>query len=559
MPSLRIRCPALVALAVATALPCQESERSLTGRLPADTLFALELGDPLGSARRALALVEALPDPPTRLRAGLTLLPLAARAALGGVAWEDAILAFAPHRAVLALVAVEGAPVPVFVAELDPVDRADGLRSRLLARFAANAEVREAGGHLLASVAPTALDSVARALRGESAQLASHPWFADRTGPVPTSIDLRAWFNLDALRALDRDARTLWARLDGGGRFILGPLAAAIDDAQRLEVGVSFGAAAVEITALADGSPFAPDPAHDAIAAVLFGAGRASRSLPPSPAGTLATVALDRGLRGMFAHTDELFGEDAAVGTKSFLSIADLLVGGSFVDELLPTLGEPWTLFVTDAPPPDDEGGPGLDLPGFVLVAGIDDRARAEPLLRRGLGTFAVAAGAERSRKGQVPFALRTWREDGDALVLSFEPRAWRGPEPAPVDMRFSPTLVLGADHLVFGSTADAAERAVRALRAGPGTTDVIRGDRLQVDPSAIARYLGRNLELAVLDDVLKRGVAPRTARREFGDVMAVLAGIANLELELEHGEGTSRLVLRAALRTVAEAGEVKR
>ncbi len=532
-----------------------------TPQLPRSAALVLEVSFAPELASQTLALLAALPDAPARLTAMLKLVPIGAKALTGGVELDAALQALAPGRARLALLLRGGEPEPVFVAATDPAPEAQAVRARLWKKAGERLAVWDEGGTTIVAASQSALDAVRDAQDGRAPTLAALPAFVQwsRNGAdVVPAPGLRLFVDLDALRARDLDRRPLWDRLDPLGRILLGPLAAAIDAAHALDVALSLDASGLALTARVDGSPLAQEPQGDAISTRLLASPRAARALPAAPADTIATLALDRGLRALFSDARALFGEAVEAQLRGGLSIADSLLGASFVDVFLPSLGEPLTLFVVAQPPVDPGLGADVDLPGFVLVAPLHDPKRATTLLRRGLGTLAIASNAERMRQGKLPFTLRSQNDDAGRLRLVFEPVERHGPLPAPVDVTLTPTIALGAKHVVFASTRETADAALRALDA-QGDAARAHGDRLDWRPIGVGDYLARNQALAVLDAVLKRGVSTRQASREIDELVAVLRGFERASLALEYGVGVTTLRLSASLREPSTEKEMKR
>lgn len=535
----------VAALFATVAVPQGPAATDPIPRLPRSTVAVLETGDAPDLAQRALALIQALPDPPQRLQGLLTLLPIGVRAATGGVDLEPALRAMAADRAVLALVLRGAAPEPLFVATTGDDQEARELRARMLARLGGRGFVDDGDGRVIVAASRATLELAQRAWTGEAEQLGQAAWI-ERGGDTGARLALHVDFA--AVRARDPDRRSYWDRLDPAGRLLLGPLAAALDGARALNAELVLGERGVSLRAAIDGSPLAADAALDALAARLLASPREARVLPPAPLGTFVTLALDRSLRAPFVHVRELFGEAAEAQLRGGLSIANTLLGASLVDTLLPSLGATWTFFAVAQPPLDQETRAGLDLPGFAVVVPLVDAARAESMLRRGLGAFALAANAERLRNNRLTYTLRMARDDQDRLSLVFEPQEWHGATPAPVDVTLTPTLVFARTHLVFASTRETAYAAVAALDAGPAD-EGRHGDRSRVDPRGVAEYLARNEGLAVLDAVLKRGIGAQQARRELDDVIQVLRGLAPAEIALVHEVGRTTLTIALALR----------
>jgi hypothetical protein len=539
---------------LATASPAQTQD-SLTARLPRATVAVVEFEDGVAWARRLIALLETMPDPPQRLQGVRTLLPTLVRAATGGVALDDALAALAPKRVVLALVSSGALPEPLLIAETDDASGARTLRSSLLGRLGARAFVDDGDGRLIVAANLATLELARRAYDGVEPRLALEGFC---THAPRSAASLVVHVDLAAVRAKDLDRRSYGERLDPGGRLLFGPLTAALDRARAVHVELEVLPRGAELAMTIDGSPLAGDPAQDDEAALLLASPRRARSLPPAPAGTLATLALDRSLAAPFVHVRKLFGAAAEAQLLGGLSIADALLRASFVNELLPCFRGSATLFVV-APAQGGEApaaAAGLLLPGFALVLPLKDSVRAAELALRGLSTFALAANVERMRQEKLPYAMRVQRDDEGRPGIVFEPSEWHGAAPAPLDATFQPTLLFGATQLVVASTRETALATMAAL-AGTADEVTVQGDLLSLDPAGLAEYLVLNRELAVLDTVLKRGVPARQARRELDELAQVLRNLQPFDLRLEPVAGSTTLRTELAWREArgTEAG----
>lgn len=545
---------------LATASPAQIQD-SLAARLPRATVAVLELEDGAAWARRLIALLETMPDPPQRLQGLRTLLPTLVRAATGGVALDDALTALAPKRVVLALVSNGALPEPLLIAETEDASGARTLRSALLGRLGARAFVDDGDGRLIVAADLATLELARRAYDGVEPRLALEGFC---THAPRSAASLLVHVDLAAVRAKDLDRRSYGERLDPGARLLFGPLAAALDRARAVHVELRVLPRGAELAMTIDGSPLAEDPAQDDEAALLLASPRRARTLPPAPAGTLATLALDRSLAAPFVHVRTLFGAAAEAQLLGGLSIADALLRASFVDELLPCFVGSATLFVVaqaqggNAVADEGAAAAGLRLPGFALVLPLEDSARAAELALRGLSTFALAANVERMRQEKLPYAMRVQRDDEGRPCIVFEPSEWHGAAPAPLDATFQPTLLFGATQLVVASTRETALATMAArVDAADAATATVQGDLLSLDPAGLAEYLTLNRELAVLDTVLKRGVPARQARRELDELAQVLRNLRPFALRLEPAIGSTTLRTELAWRETrgTEAG----
>lgn len=346
----------------------------------------------------------------------------------------------------------------------------------------------------------------------------------------------RMLVDLTALRALPT-ARSLLAGFDGGGRFLFGSLAVALDGAERAQLELD-GGDALHLRALVSAG-------HGGGVWSRLSPGRgAPRAVLAAPADALGMVALDRSVHALFMNLAALLREPDVVAAQGFLSIADQVDGAatSFVDDLLGGLRQPWTLYVLPVTPvaaEDERAAPRLQLPGFALVAPIDD-PEVETILRRMAQLFLVIANAERAQAGKKPFTMRPERgEHGSGFVA--EPTPWRGPGEQPVEYGLSPTLLFGHGHVVLGSTQAAATAML--AQAAASATVAIAGDRLTLHGPAAAAAAQQNRGPLVVARMLDEGETPPVAER-FWDTFAAIARAMAVELTAQVGVDTTEVVL---------------
>ncbi len=518
--------PLLSAIAIAVSfLPAQQQSTpsDIASLLPPTTVACIDWrsGECLVAAVRAFA--EARQPLPPRLRAIVGLAPGLLRGLTGGFGPEELAEVISPDAAALALVAVDGNVRPLLVARMDPRSPdLDRLLDRLSGSFAGSVE----DGVLAIARTP---DDVLRYHRwrrdAEGRTLADRTGFSVSRPELEDGASVRLFVDVAALRAR-RDGRSAFERLDPGGRFLLGPLAVVLDRATRLDGLLHVGVDDVAFEAHLDATVLGTEPAG-----ALLAGGADDRELPPPPEGVLATLALDRSVKGLFGHLDEVLGQAVAVQAKSGLSIANALLGGSVVDDLLPALGEPPTLFAVRRDVDTGDGPqPALDLPSLVAVVPLADVGAATEQLVHLFRTTLTVNTIERRRRGQVAFLLRIRRTpDGEKLWVA-EPEDWRGPLPIPTALGLSPTLGFGHGHAVIATTRDGAERALRALGSErPG--ERARGDVLTLEPAAGADYVTRNIASLTLGKVLDEGVSVVAARNELEGFRELLSVFARAEV----------------------------
>lgn len=522
----RIAAAALCCAVLAT-LPAQDpvqspsdagatSRRDLGDLLPDSTVAILDIVDGVALVENLEQLVGRVPVG-VELRALLATAPALSRLATG-LDLVDLAAAVAPSQALLALVRDGARAEPVYLAR---VGDGSGDLGFLLRRLRGRAAAEVVDGVLRVARDPAVLQ---RAFGDGAGQLGAREGFHELRPVLAAGAGVRLYVDIARLRA-GADGRGLWSGLDGGGRWVIGPIAAAIDAATRFDAVLTLTGSGLALAGALDASVLAEQPA-----ARLVAGGRDGYAVPPAPDGTLLRLTLDRSLRGLFGGLDALLGEDEAVEALSFLSIADRLVQASFVDDLLAGLGEPLTAFVVGAPAGDAQAAPVVDLPAVVVVARLD-APRAEVLLTRMFRALAQISFFERAQQGRLPFQLRQDRGDPERATWYAEPVEWRGLEPAPIEACLTPTLTFAAGHAVIATTREAARRMVEALGRAPLGRAV--GDVAELEAKPIADYLARNRRVLALNAVLDDGVGLREAENRLRWIDRVLHAIARASVRI--------------------------
>jgi hypothetical protein len=378
------------------------------------------------------------------------------------------------------------------------------------------------GGHLLLASSDGGLELLCKRIGEKSSRWAEWP------AAGGTGVMMRAWLDLDAVRAAMPHAQALAERLPGAGRFLFGPLTAGIDTGHRLCAWLGGEGHDVlllhaEVDGGSKGSPFAD----------LLARGGAARSLPAPPPGTGAVLSLDRSLHALLGAPQRFLPEESQAQIRGFLSVADQLDGRtSFVDDLVGGLEEPVHAYLRmpESPPGNTELP--LLLPELGFVARVRDGKVAE-VLERTMQVLLLIADAERAQRNQFPFVGREVREPG-IRGLCAEPLPWRGPGAMPAEAAIAPTLLFAEGHAVLASTREMAMALVAALRAGAPAT--VAGDRLVLRLPRWRDWLERNRGPFEVARMFEEGETAAESRRFFAALAAVLAAFDQLEIRASPG-----------------------
>lgn len=499
-----------LALGLAGAAAGQDLS-ALRARLPDQALLLVEIAQPAVAVQQLAAAIGRVPDDlPDLVRTKLALGLSALRLALGDEP-EAGAGQLAGGGAVAALGSVHGRWHAWLVARPGDPTAAMAFCRRVAGRVVA--EVHD--GLLLVASDDVALAGLRSPVPGHGGRWAQ----AELGDPAA----LRGVIDLVALRALAGTAAPTLVALDGGGRWLLGPLVHAVEHGSRLQFAVD-GGERLQLRVRVDAS----------VRTAAFGAllpERGERASLLLPHGGLAAVQLDRRLAALLRTPERWLAPSDALAVQGFLSIVDALDGvrSSFVDDLMEGIGEPFVLHVLPAPTWAENGPPPpLRLPGFVVAAPI--APAAADIAWRLAQAFALVANAERVQRGQAAFTLRATRhDDGRGLVAELPP--WTGPGAPPLDRALTPTLYLRHGHLLVASTTAAADAVVAAIGAAAPTP---AGDRLELRGPELAAWLAQHREIVELGRMLDEGHDRAEVQRHFDTVDAVARAVARMLLVVE-------------------------
>jgi len=515
MPPARWTLPLAMVVAFGGVATAQRPLRSV---LPADCLLVVEAPEPTAGVR---ALTRALGDVPEGLPAdvvalvgvGLTVL----RTNLGSAtdAWVDTMArggaAFALRR--------RGETVePLLVVRPGDLEAAE----RWCSARGSQLHFARVDDLLVLAASRAGCDDLRRLAANPPAN-APGGGDAAAAEPGPRGAVVYGRVDLEAVRQLLGSRAPSVAALDGGGRFLLGPIVHALAHGHWATFAVHAAGPLelhAEIDASVQGTPWAgllPAPASPTDAP--------PRRLPLVPGG-LARFTVDRSLRALLQTPARFLAEGDVVAVQSFLSIADVFDGArsSFVDDLLGGLREPLVLHVLPILAAEDGSSSPMALPGFVLTAPIANEA-VVPVLRRTAQMLLTIVNAERQGRGQRPFLVRAVRSEvGEGLVAEAPP--WRGPGLPPVELQLAPTVLWGHGHVVLASTREAAEQVLALAVEGAvaASSQPAAGDEILFRGPAIAAAIATNREVLELGRMLDEGEDQAQAQRFFA-VLAVVAG----------------------------------
>jgi hypothetical protein len=529
-PRVAWRTRAFAVLFAASGLMPSPAQQPLRALLPDACFVALEAPSPVALYDELLAAFTPLPPGlPDEVRATLSVYLLALPWVLGEAPRKlldmlgrgGAAIGFAPG---------DGKPRAFLI--LRPGDATAS--ARWLERHAHGVSWQTCGEYVVVASREADVQTLAACVGNHTAGR-----FANWPSRFGEDAAVSGFVDLEGLRSAFGRGQHLGENLDGGGRFLLGALAAALAQARHATLAL-FAQDGLRLCAEIDHST------ADTPFGALLQHGTRERTMPSPPPGTLLAMSVDRSLHALFTGLDRFLTPEQKVNAQAFLSIADQVDGrSSFVDDLIGGLAEPIHGYVIEPPSAiPDAAEPPLLLPGFAFVAAMKDKMRGkdvETMLRRTAQVFTLIVNAERGQRYQRPFQIRSCKE-GDWHGLSGELSEWRGPGAPPIEQALSPTLLFAEGHVCLASTREAALAVLGEVAAG--RTQTLTGDRIELYGPALARTLARSREVLELARMLDEGESSSESHRFWTVLQAVAAEIACLRLSLVPGQDRTTLEL---------------
>ncbi len=490
------------------------SIRDLGGYLPAETLLTAELRDAEAWLGELLALPDQLSGKAqAAARAGIAMGSIGLRG-LTGSGPRDSVRDLAPGQVVFALVRIRQQVEPLLLSRLAP-----GVEIASFGRLHKRIPCAEVEGVLVIARTRSVLKDYLKWHRMKRPTLAEKKGYFSGRPELYPGAQLRLYLDLETLR----ERGSLDVDLEAAQAYFAAGWLDAMRCASRLDATLVWNAGSLRLAGQLNA------PLDESIS--YLASGVEPYSMPPDPEGMLGRLVFDRSLSDFWSSFSPSKSEQTAI--DAFLSIADLLLGTSFVDELLPALGEPLVVFAIREAVDGDVQSP-IDIPGIALVAPIRD-PKLVPILRSFVQRIAMIVSNERREKGLVPFGLRRGKTNrGESLWIA-EPEEWRGPEPTPLACTLSPTFAIGTEHVVIATTENSARAMLDALASKPVMKS--RGDGLQISMPGLLDYMKRNRPTLILNKVLDEGVTVAKAEEEQVFLSAVIGLFERLQVSIMHDD----------------------
>lgn len=334
-------------------------------------------------------------------------------------------------------------------------------------------------------------------------------------------------------------------RPDPFGSFLISTVMPLIESARFAELELRIGASDIQVQGRFDSTATAIAPWRG-----LIGHGEEGYAPPPAPPGTALALSLDRDLHGLFTQVEQLFDEAEQLELSTGISQIETLMGkGSLVDDVLPQIGAPWTLFVTAPPPvepPATIGDSPTTLPGFALV--VPSGKGAHSLLQRTFQVLTIVTFQERRRDDQLPFSSHRRADEQGVTQMTAEPRPWRGPNPTPVEGQLVPTLTQVGGFSILASHRSLARQIGDSIR-NDGPQRQVTGDRLELSLEPIVAWLREHESLLATNEVLDKGLTFEKAIEDQLAFRKLLGLFERLGLALEPRADHTALFLDLQLR----------
>ncbi len=284
------------------------------------------------------------------------------------------------------------------------------------------------------------------------------------------------------------------------------------------------------------------------------GEGAASLIQPP---GTIASLSLWRDWATIWESRLDLFSPEVAQNLAQFDTLAGQFFGGrEFGADVLGPLAPHWRLvisqqdFDTMKPPPD------VKLPGFAIVAEIDDpEGDFAQKLKTAYQTFVGLSNIDATQKKAAPLELGSEEVEGITLATAryVLPQGAAAENMMPQRRyNFSPSAAQVGKYFILSSSRGLGRALIKELRrnkaaaspnAASGSTFAV-----EADGSQLARILELNRDRLAMQTMLEQGQTKEKAQAQVDGLLALVRYLGHGRLSVNDGPGASRLELKFQL-----------
>lgn len=292
-----------------------------------------------------------------------------------------------------------------------------------------------------------------------------------------------------------------------------------------------------------DGDPAELDPRYQ----VFFAGGRASRPIPQIP-GLIGGVTLHRDLATWYRSRDDLLQAQVLPGFDKFeTGIGNILPGKDIGEDVVPLIGNNFTLVSALQDYDHLDGEPGVKLPGFAIIfdlAGPDPGAGAD-MFQLFFQTFLSVLNLQAAEQERQPWLIAV--ESHGTTPITYA-RYFEKPsgEQLPVVFNFLPAAACVGDQYVISSSLGMCKDLVDCLQRATPDESCDSGTQLEFATLAAALELNRQHLVA---SRLNEGRDTRHAVEDIEHLFLALGHLGSLGSTITTDENGFTLTVRGNLK----------
>ncbi len=261
------------------------------------------------------------------------------------------------------------------------------------------------------------------------------------------------------------------------------------------------------------------------------------------PASAIASFSVHRDIALLWRNAGDLFGQRVNDQlAQADATLTTLFSGRDFGEEILGAI-EPGVQLIV-APSDLDEKAmsvPQIKVPAFALVGHLRDPQTMQPQLKRifmSLVGFINVTGAM-NRQPQLDLETQT-SQNITKVFAAYVAEADRVPgRPVPIQLNFSPTLIIADKTLIISSTRPLAERLLDERDQSKGSNSIDKADiatnsRVRLNGEQISQALLLNRSQLVSQNVIEKGHTQTEAEREVDTLIRIVDLVRSLEIEFD-------------------------
>jgi len=275
------------------------------------------------------------------------------------------------------------------------------------------------------------------------------------------------------------------------------------------------------------------------------------------PPGTIASLSLWRDWATIWDSRGDLFTAEVNQNLAQLDTVAGQFFGGrEFGGDVLGPLAPHSRLVISQQDFDSIKPAPDVKLPGFALVAEIEDPAGDYALrLKTAYQTIVGLSNVEATQQKAAPLELGSEEVDGITLSTAryaVPPGAAAEAMAPQRRYNFSPSVAQVGKYFILSSSRGLARSLIKELKGKTGQTRPSAGARstfaVEADGGELARILELNRDRLAIQDMLERGETKEKAQAQVDGLLAFVRYLGHGRLSVEDGPAASRLELKFQL-----------